>query len=113
MNLTYSYILLAIAIVLEVTGTSLLKDSEGFTKWIPSLICLVTICLSFYLMSRVVYFIPVGLMYATWCGLGIAAVTIIAMFKYNQIPNIPTIIGLILIIAGVIIVSTMNDIEVR
>ena len=113
MNLTYSYILLAIAIVLEVTGTSLLKDSEGFTKWIPSLVCLVAICLSFYLMSRVVFFIPVGIMYATWCGLGIAVVTIIAMFKYNQIPNIPTIIGLILIIAGVIIVSTMNDIEVR
>ena len=113
MNLTYSYILLAIAIVLEVTGTSLLKDSEGFTKWIPSLVCLATISLSFYLMSHVVYFIPVGIMYATWCGLGIAVVTIIAMFKYNQIPNIPTIIGLILIIAGVIIVSTMNDIEVR
>jgi small multidrug resistance pump len=112
MNLIYSYILLAIAIVLEVTGTSLLKDSEGFTRWIPSLVCLVTISLSFYLMSRVVYFIPVGIMYATWCGLGIAAVTIIAAFKYNQIPNIPTIIGLILIIAGVIIVSTMNDIEV-
>ena len=64
MNLTYSYILLAIAIVLEVTGTSLLKDSEGFTKWIPSLVCLATISLSFYLMSHVVYFIPVGIMYA-------------------------------------------------
>ena len=58
MNLTYSYILLAIAIVLEVTGTSLLKDAEGFTKWIPSLVCLATISLSFYLMSHVVYFIP-------------------------------------------------------
>ena len=113
MNLTYAYIFLAFAIVLEITGTSLVKDTEGFTKWIPSIICLVTICLAYYLMSHVVGYIPIGITYATWSGLGIAAITIIGIFKYNQIPNIPTIIGLILIIAGVIIVSTMNDIEVR
>jgi len=64
-------------------------------------------------MSHVVSFIPVGITYATWSGLGIAAITIIGIFKYNQIPNIPTIIGLVLITVGVIIIGTMNDIEVR
>jgi len=64
-------------------------------------------------MSHVVNFVPVGITYATWSGLGIAAITIIGIIKYNQVPNIPTIIGLILIIAGVIIISTMNDIEVN
>ena len=113
MNLTYAYILLAFAIVLEITGTSLVKDTAGFTRWIPSIICLVTICFSYYLMSHVVSFIPVGITYATWSGLGIAAITIIGIFKYNQIPNIPTIIGLFLIFSGVIIVNLMNDIDVR
>jgi small multidrug resistance pump len=113
MNLTYAYILLAFAIVLEITGTSLVKDTAGFTRWIPSIICLVTICFSYYLMSHVVTFIPVGITYATWSGLGIAAITIIGIFKYNQIPNIPTIIGLFLIFSGVIIVNLMNDIDVK
>jgi len=113
MNLTYAYIFLAFAIVLEITGTSFVKDTAGFTKWIPTIICLVTICFSYYLMSHVVGYIPVGITYATWSGLGIAAITIIGIFKYNQVPNIPTIIGLALIITGVVIVNTMNDIKVN
>ena len=113
MNFIHVYILLALAIVLEITGTSFVKDTVGFTKWIPSIICLVTICFSYYLMSHVVSFIPVGITYATWSGLGIAAITIIGIFKYNQIPNIPTIVGLVLIIIGVVIVNTMNDIKVQ
>ena len=113
MNLTYAYIFLAFAIILEITGTSLVKDTAGFTRWVPSIICLGTICISYYLMSHVVTYIPVGITYATWSGLGIAAITIIGVIKYNQIPNIPTIIGLILIIAGVIIVNTMSDIKVN
>ena len=113
MNLTFAYILLVFAIIFEITGTSFVKDTAGFTRWIPSIICLVTIFFSYYLMSHVVSFIPVGITYATWSGLGIAAITIIGVFKYNQIPNIPTIVGLALIIVGVVIVSTMNDIQVR
>ena len=113
MNLAYAYILLAFAIVLEITGTSFVKDTVGFTRWIPTTICLVTICLSYYLMSHVVGYIPVGITYATWSGLGIAAITIIGIFKYNQVPNVPTIIGLTLIIIGVAIINTMNDIKVN
>ena len=113
MKLSYAYMFLALAIILEVTGTSFVKDTEGFTRWIPTAICLIAICISYYLMSHVVSFIPVGITYATWSGLGIAAITIIGVFKYNQIPNIPTIIGLTFIIVGVVIVNTMNDIKVN
>ena len=113
MNLTYAYIFLGFAIVLEITGTSLVKDTVGFTRWLPSIICLITICFSYYLMSHVVGFIPVGITYATWSGLGIAAITIIGVIKYNQIPNIPTIIGLTLIIVGVVIINTMHNIQVK
>ena len=113
MNLAYAYIFLAFAIILEITGTSFVKDTAGFTRWVPTIICLGTICFSYYLMSHVVTYIPVGITYATWSGLGIAAITIIGVLKYNQIPNTPTIIGLILIIAGVIIINTMHDIKVN
>ena len=113
MNLTYAYIFLGFAIILEITGTSLVKDTAGFTRWLPSIICLITICFSYYLMSHVVGFIPVGITYATWSGLGITAITIIGVFKYNQIPNIPTIIGLTLIIVGVVIINTMHNIQVK
>ena len=113
MNLTFAYIFLVFAIVLEITGTSFVKDTAGFTRWLPSIICLGTICFSYYLMSHVVSFIPIGITYATWSGLGIAAITIIGVYKYNQIPNVPTVIGLMLIVVGVIIVNTMNDIQVR
>jgi small multidrug resistance pump len=64
-------------------------------------------------MSHVVNFVPVGIVYATWSGLGIVALTVIGIYKYNQIPNIPTAIGLALIIIGVLIVNIMNDIEIR
>ena len=113
MNLTYAYIFLGFAIVLEITGTSFVKDTAGFIRWLPSIICLITICFSYYLMSHVVGFVPVGITYATWSGLGITAITIIGVFKYNQIPNIPTIIGLTLIIVGVVIINTMHNIQVK
>tara|TARA_B110001454_G_C12369687_1_gene287896 strand:- start:175 stop:516 length:342 start_codon:yes stop_codon:yes gene_type:complete len=113
MNLTYAYIFLALAIILEVLGTSFLKDTNGFTKLYPSLFVLVAFCICIYLMSHTMKFIPVGITYATWSGLGIVAITIIAVFKYKQIPNIPTIVGLSLIVIGVAIVHLMNDIDVK
>ena len=113
MNLTYAYIFLILAIAFEVLSTSFLKDTNGFTNLYPSLIVISALCICLYLMSHSMKFIPVGIVYASWAGLGIVGITIIAAFKYKQIPNIPTIIGLSLIVVGVIIVHLMNDIEVR
>ena len=113
MNLTYAYVFLALAIILEVLATSFLKDTNGFTKLYPSLFVLIAFCICIYLMSHTMKFIPVGITYATWSGLGIVAITIIAVFKYKQTPNISTIIGISLIIIGVAIVHLMNDINIK
>ena len=83
MNLTYAYIFLALAIILEVLGTSFLKDTDGFTKLYPSLFVLTAFFICIYLMSHTMKFIPVGITYATWSGLGIVAITIIAVFKFT------------------------------
>ena len=113
MNLTYAYILLILAIGLGVLSTSFLKDTNGFTNLYPSLLVIVALCTCLYLMSHSMKFIPVGIVYATWAGLGIVAIAIIGVIKYKQIPNIPTIIGLSLIVIGVTIVNLMNDIDVK
>ena len=113
MNLTYAYIFLVLAIAFEVLATSFLKDTNGFTNLYPSLIVVVALCICLFLMSHTMKLIPVGIVYATWAGLGIVAITIVAVIKYKQIPNIPTIIGLSLIVIGVAVVHLMNDIDVK
>ena len=113
MNLTYAYIFLALGIFFELISTSFLKDTNGFTSLYPSMICITALCICIYLLAHSMQFIPVGIVYATWAGLGIVGITIIAVFKYKQIPNIPTIIGLGLIVIGVTIVNLMNDIDVH
>ena len=113
MNLTYAYIFLFLAIIFELLSTSFLKDTDGFTKLYPSLIVIIALCICLFLMSHTMKFIPVGIVYASWAGLGIVGITIIAVIKYKQIPNIPTIIGLSLIVIGVVVVHLMNDIDVK
>jgi len=113
MNLTYAYIFLVLAIAFELLGTSFLKDTNGFTNFYPSLIVITALCVCLYLVSHTMKFIPVGIVYASWAGIGIVAITIIAVIKYKQIPNMPTIIGLSLIVIGVVVVHLMNDIDVK
>ncbi len=113
MNLTYAYIFLVLAIAFELISTSFLKDTNGFTRLYPSLVVVVSLCVCLFLMSHTMKFIPVGIVYASWAGLGIVGITIIAVIKYKQIPNIPTILGLALIVIGVVIVHLMNDIDVK
>ena len=113
MNLTYAYIFLILAIAFEVLATSFLKDTNGFTNFYPSLIVIVALCICLFLMSHSMKFIPVGIVYASWAAGGIVGITIIAALKYKQIPNMPTVIGLSLIVIGVIIVHLMNDIDVK
>jgi small multidrug resistance pump len=111
MSLTQAYILLAISIILEITATGYLKATEGFTRWIPSLISVVAISGCMFFMSHVMKILPVGITYATWSGIGIIALTLIGIVKYKQIPNLATLFGLSLIVIGVIIVNLMNDIK--
>jgi small multidrug resistance pump len=99
-----AYIYLAIAIIAEVVATSALKASEEFTRLYPSLLVVTGYCLAFYFMALVLRTIPVGITYAVWSGIGIVLVTIVGALLYKQIPDIPAIIGIGLIILGVMII---------
>jgi small multidrug resistance pump len=99
------YFYFAIAIVAEVVATSALKASEQFTRIIPSLTVVIGYCISFYMVTLVLRTIPVGITYAIWSGVGIVLITLIGAVSYRQIPDLPAIIGIGLIIAGVVIIN--------
>jgi small multidrug resistance pump len=103
-----AYIYLAIAIVTEVAATSALKASEEFTKLIPSLIVIVGYGVAFYLLTLVLRTIPVGITYAVWAGLGIVLVALVGAILYKQVPDIPAVIGMGLIVAGVVIINVFS-----
>ena len=108
MNMTASYLFLAIAVFLGVTSNSFAKSAEGFTLFVPSVVTAITIVLCMYVLSQVMKVIPVGVTYASFAGLTIIATATVGVFKFNQIPNLYTLIGLGLIVAGVLIVNLMG-----
>jgi len=103
-----SYLYLAIAILAEVIATSALKASAEFTKLVPSIIVVVGYCISFYLLTLVLRTLPIGTTYAIWSALGIVLITLVGIFAYKEIPDVPALIGMGLIIAGVIVINLFS-----
>ncbi|MBL0715953.1 MAG: multidrug efflux SMR transporter [Desulfosarcina sp.] len=103
-----AYIYLAIAIIAEVVATSALKASAEFSKLYPSLLVVVGYCVAFYFMTLVLRTIPIGITYAVWSGAGIVLVAIVGALLYKQIPDIPAIIGMGLIISGVVVIHVFS-----
>lgn len=103
------WILLAIAIAGEVTGTTALKASEGFTRFWPSIGAVVSYVVAFYFLALVLKTIPVGIAYAIWAGAGVAAIALIGLFFFGQKLDWAAITGIVLIIAGVVIINTMSS----
>ena len=102
------YLYLAIAIVAEVIGTSALKASDGFTRPQASVIVVVGYGIAFYFLSLVLRTIPVGVAYAIWSGVGIALISIIGVFAFNQKLDLPAVLGIALIVAGVAILNLFS-----
>ena len=102
------HLYLAIAIVSEVIATSALKASAEFTKLFPSFIVVIGYGISFYFMALVLRTIPIGITYAVWSGVGIVLVAIVGALLYNQIPDIPAIIGMGFIIFGVAVINVFS-----
>lgn len=99
------YVYLFGAIIFEVCGTMLLPFTENFTKPLPVAGLLVFYTLSFYLMSFTLGQIPLGVVYATWSGLGVFTVALLSYFLLNQSLNWQAVLGLVLIVVGVTLVN--------
>lgn len=103
------WIYLIIAIITEVIATSALKESEGFTKAIPSLIVIIGYSMTFYFMSLVLREMSVGITYAIWSGMGILLITTIGYFRYNQMLDAPAVLGMSFIALGIIILRVFSN----
>ena len=106
-NIT-AYVILIIAVGLGTAANGFAKSAQGFTLFLPSALTAITIVGCMYTLSIVMKSIPVGITYASFAGLCIIATTIVGIYKFNQMPNIYTVIGLILIVAGVLIVNLLG-----
>ena len=102
------YIFLILAIILGITSNGYLKSTNGFTILAPTIFCIISIIACIFCLSKAMSIIPVGFTYATYGGLTITAVTLFGVYKYQQIPNLYGIIGIILIIIGVILLNTLG-----
>mgnify|MGYP001009305972 CR=1 FL=1 len=103
-----AYIILFVAVALGTAANGFAKSAQGFTVLIPSIITAITIVLCMFTLSLVMKTIAVGITYASFAGLCIVATTIVGMYKFKQMPDLYTIIGLALIIAGVLIVNLLG-----
>ena len=110
-NLFTGYIYLIIGIFTGIASNGFLKTTEGFTKLNPTIFCVTSIVVCLFCLSKAMTIIPVGFTYATYGALTITAVTLFGIFKYNQTPNLYGIIGLVLIIAGVILLNVFGKVK--
>ena len=109
MSLATSYLFLGIAVFLGVTSNSFAKNAEGFTLLIPSMITAITIVLCMYALSLVMKNIPMGITYASFAGLTIIATVVVGIIRFNQVPNLYSLIGLVFIIIGVLMVNLLGN----
>lgn len=106
--MTHAYLYLAVAIAAEVTATSFLKASAGFTKWLPSLVTVVGYCVSFYFLSLTLASIPTGIAYAIWSGIGIVLISLLGWIFFGQTLDGAAMAGMGLIIAGVVVINLFS-----
>jgi small multidrug resistance pump len=102
------YLYLGVAIVGEVIATSALKATNHFRQPGPTAIVAAGYACAFYAMSLALKTIPVGVAYAIWCGLGVVLVAVAAAVCYREVPDRPTMLGMALIIAGVVVINTFS-----
>ncbi|RMG57524.1 MAG: QacE family quaternary ammonium compound efflux SMR transporter [Gammaproteobacteria bacterium] len=107
-----AWLYLALAVVAEVVATSALKAADGFTRPVPVVLVVVGYGLAFWLLSLLLRELPVGIVYAIWSGLGIVLVTLAAIFLYGQRPDMPALIGMGLIVAGVVVIQLFSEMHV-
>ncbi|HZW21395.1 DMT family transporter [Noviherbaspirillum sp.] len=103
-----NWLFLGAAILAEVIATSALKASDGFSRLGPSALVVAGYGIAFYLLSLTLRTIPVGIAYAVWSGVGIVLISAIGWFRFGQSLDMPAVIGIALIVAGVVVLNVFS-----
>ena len=98
------WLYLIIAVIFEVIATSALKESNSFTKLVPSLFVIIGYSISFYFLSLTLKNLSIGITYAIWSGLGILLICLVGYFRYGQNLDLPAILGVLFIGIGILII---------
>ncbi|MCT9114729.1 SMR family transporter [Cupriavidus gilardii] len=99
------WIYLAIAIVAEVIATTALKAAAGFTRPLPSVVVVTGYAIAFFCLSLTLRHVPIGIAYAIWSGVGIVLVSVAAWLLFGQRLDLPALLGIALIMAGVLVIN--------
>ena len=102
------YFLLALAILAETAGTTALQASQQFTRPLPSVVVVVAYALAFWLLAISLKTFPVGIAYALWSGLGIVFIALIGIFVFGQRLDLPAVLGMALILAGIVVINLFS-----
>lgn len=108
-----AYFYLALAILSEVVATSALRNSAEFTKLWPTLIMIAAYGSAFYFMTLALRTIPLGITYAIWSGLGIVLISLVGVVFYQERLDLPAVLGMGLIIAGVLVINLFSKMVVH
>ena len=103
-----NWLFLAIAIVSETIATSALKSSAGFTRLMPSLLVVAGYGIAFYFLSLTLRTIPIGIAYAVWSGVGIVLIALVGWLVFGQKLDMPALLGMGLIVAGVVVMNVFS-----
>ena len=103
------YIYLVLAIIAETIGTTALQASQQFTKFWPSVLVVVAYAISFYLLAFALKFMPVGIVYAIWSGLGIVLIAAIGYIVFGQKLDWPALLGLAMIVSGILVIHLFSQ----
>ena len=103
------YVYLIFAVAAETIGTTALQASQQFSRLVPSVIVVLAYAVSFYLLAQTLKYMPVGIMYAIWSGLGIVFIALIAWIIFGQKLDAPAIIGMTLIVAGIVVINLFSN----
>lgn len=107
MHLAYVY--LFVAILTETIGTTALQASQQFSRLLPSIVVVLAYGTSFWFMALALKFMPVGLVYAIWSGLGIVFIAIIGFVVFHQRLDLPAVLGIGMIIAGILVIQLFSN----
>ncbi|WP_459617320.1 DMT family transporter [Bordetella sp. 2513F-2] len=99
------WLYLALAIGAEIVATSMLKSSAGFTRLWPTAATVAGYVVSFYFLSLTLRELPIGIAYAVWSGVGIVAISLVGLVFFKQTLDLPAVIGIALIVAGVLVMN--------
>ena len=102
------YVYLVFAVIAETIGTTALQASQQFTRLGPSILVVIGYGLAFYLMALTLRHMPVGIVYAIWSGLGIFFIAVIGWLVFGQKLDLPAVLGLGFIMAGILIIHLFS-----